>query len=98
MSYKSQFYSGQGSPVFLLFGSWILVLQLHVWVKSIFFNLTRQSWLTLNVWIKAIYDAYLPVPHYFIKMFHLQPSQSILRPQFVDNLFIVRRVHTLIQR
>ena len=32
--FKSQVYSQQGSPIFLLFGSWSLVLHFHVWVKS----------------------------------------------------------------
>ena len=36
---KSQLYSEPGSSIFLLFGSWSLVLYLLVWVKSKFFRL-----------------------------------------------------------
>ena len=37
--FKIQFYSwqAQGSPIFLLLGSWALVKYLYVWVKSKFF-------------------------------------------------------------
>ena len=34
ISFKSLLYSKQGSPVFLLFGSWSVILYLHVSVKS----------------------------------------------------------------
>ena len=46
---KSQLYSKPGSPIFLLFDLWSLVLYLHVWVKAKFFrqfypvNLNRRS-------------------------------------------------------
>ena len=36
--FKSQFYSKPRSSIFLLFGSWNLLLYLHVWVKSKFFR------------------------------------------------------------
>ena len=40
---KSQVYSKHGSPTFLSFGSWSLVLYLHVLVKAIFFWIIRFS-------------------------------------------------------
>ena len=36
ISFKSQLYSKQGSPIFLWFGSWTVALYLHVRVKSKF--------------------------------------------------------------
>ena len=36
--FKNQVYSKLWSPIFLLFGSWCLVLYLHVWLKSKFFR------------------------------------------------------------
>ena len=38
ISFKSHLCSKQGSPIFLLFGSWTLALHLLVWVKSKFFD------------------------------------------------------------
>ena len=49
ISVKSQLYSKQESPIFLLFESWSLLLSLHARVKSKFFrqlqpdNLSRRS-------------------------------------------------------
>ena len=36
ISFKIQLYSKQGSPIFIFFGSWNLVLYLHVWINSKF--------------------------------------------------------------
>ena len=66
ISFKSQVYSRQGNPVFLLFGLWNLILYLKVFPSNptILVEIQRCK--------KTIYDVYLAVPHYLIKMFHLQ--------------------------
>ena len=75
--FKSQAYSRQGNPIFLLFGSWSLILYLHVWLKSIFFQSNLTILVDVQRCMKTIYDVYFAVPHCFIKIFHLQQSQIL---------------------
>ena len=80
---KSQVYSKHGSPTFFSFGSWSLVLYLHVLVKAIFFWVIRFSDGVYTFYKKNV----LVIQNGLIKMFYLQQSRY-LKFSVVEFLFI----------
>ena len=87
ISFKNHLYSNQGSPIFLLFGSWsVRFRQIFSDNSNLVILVDIQRLHENGKWILCVSNGvyillkrcFLAAPHCFIKLFNLQQSSGIL--------------------